>query len=655
MNKAFAEMSAAGDKIEIYFRYDPDLVSCIREVPGARYVPPNEGGPMWTVPLTLDSARMLNKWMGPSLVLGKAFKQWGKEAVDRERMLHDLSTIDDLPVEKLKISETLPDLAEWLRGYQRADTQFLAATSALNLNQQRLGKTPETIAAVFEAGLGDGPHLVCAPKTSLNTVWRFEIERWTAKLEKPHEVITYSGEMSQSTRAAAIEEFWKCVDEEWPVWFVCTYQTVRDGAEPFMDPAEFPDGWASFTIDEFHKSGLPRASGKKDPKSNSKFALAVKEVNAQRRYALSGTPMGGKPIKLWGALNFIYPRQYTSKWQWAKTWLDVNNNGYGSDIGTIQRGREDEFYRAMAPYVVRRLRSEVLPQLPAAQWIDVWCDMTPKQEKQYREFAARAETTIEELQLNAIGILAEYARLKVFADAYVEEMEERTVTCGTCKGAGKIADERDDVTVSTTCPRCLGTGTRTIQHLIPSNESGKLPALIERLAEQGIVGNDKDDDAEGESLAIVASQFKEVADMVHAYLNHMGIKAVKITGDTKDEDRTVNQMLFRQDGKRMADDPRVIVMTTTAGGVAITLDLVENVHILDETWVPDDQEQLADRAVNTSRMHQIGVYVYRSKNTIEQQIAELNIEKGKIIRDILDHRRRGFRANIVESQKNGKS
>jgi len=625
MNKAFAEMSAAGDKIEIYFRYDPDLVSCIREVPGARYVPPNEGGPMWTVPLTLDSARMLNKWMGPSLVLGKAFKQWGKEAVDRERMLHDLSTIDDLPVEKLKISETLPDLAEWLRGYQRADTQFLAATSALNLNQQRLGKTPETIAAVFEAGLGDGPHLVCAPKTSLNTVWRFEIERWTAKLEKPHEVITYSGEMSQSTRAAAIEEFWKCVDEEWPVWFVCTYQTVRDGAEPFMDPAEFPDGWASFTIDEFHKSGLPRASGKKDPKSNSKFALAVKEVNAQRRYALSGTPMGGKPIKLWGALNFIYPRQYTSKWQWAKTWLDVNNNGYGSDIGTIQRGREDEFYRAMAPYVVRRLRSEVLPQLPAAQWIDVWCDMTPKQEKQYREFAARAETTIEELQLNAIGILAEYARLKVFADAYVEEMEERTVTCGTCKGAGKIADERDDVTVSTTCPRCLGTGTRTIQHLIPSNESGKLPALIERLAEQGIVGNDKDDDAEGESLAIVASQFKEVADMVHAYLNHMGIKAVKITGDTKDEDRTV------------------------------TLDLVENVHILDETWVPDDQEQLADRAVNTSRMHQIGVYVYRSKNTIEQQIAELNIEKGKINRDILDHRRRGFRANIVESQKNGKS
>lgn len=143
--------------------------------------------------------------------------------------------------------------------------------------------------------------------------------------------------------------------------------------------------------------------------------------------------------------------------------------------------------------------------------------------------------------------------------------------------------------------------------------------------------------------------------MYHAYLNHIGIKAVKITGDTKDEERTVNQMLFRQDGTRRPDDPRVIVMTTTAGGVAITLDLVENVHIMDETWTPDDQEQLADRAVNTSRMHQVGVYVYRSRNTVEHHIAETNVDKAHINREILDLRRQGFRATMREEAKNGKS
>jgi SNF2 family DNA or RNA helicase len=105
-------------------------------------------------------------------------------------------------------------------------------------------------------------------------------------------------------------------------------------------------------------------------------------------------------------------------------------------------------------------------------------------------------------------------------------------------------------------------------------------------------------------------------------------------------------MHFRMDGKRGPDSPRVVCMTTTLG-VGITLDLVENVHILDETWVPDDQEQLADRAVNTSRMHQVGVYVYRAKGTVEQYIQETNIDKRKINKDILDIRRNGFRATMA--------
>jgi SNF2 family DNA or RNA helicase len=636
--RAFAELDASGDKIEVWFKYDNDLYRSIKEVPGARYVPAGNGGPKWLVPLNLDVARRLNEEFGDRIVYGRALRVWGKEARKREANLHSLASIDSIDAKDLELMGKIPTLAEWFRGYQRADVKFLGSTSALNLLEQRLGKTTEIIGSVFEAGIENGRHLVCAPKTALNTVWRFEVEKWTAKLEKPHEVVTYSGEMSKLERERAIEEFWACVDEDWPVWFVCTYATVRDGNEPFMDPKDFPNGWSSFTIDEYHKSGLPNASGKNDPRSNSKFSLAVKQVKAERRYALSGTPMGGKPIKLWGALHFLYPEQFTSKWQWAKTWLQVSSNGYGQDIGNILPGREDEFYKAHAPYMVRRLRSEVLPQLPPAQWIDVWCEMTPKQKKQYDQMAARAEIEIEEKKLNALGILAEYTRLKTFADAYCDHMQEKQVKCDKCEGSGSIGEY--------TCPNCLGSGKRTHLKPIPSNDSGKLPYLIERLAEQGIVGKGvKDDEAAGDGLAIVASQFLEVANMVHAYLNHIGIKSVMITGETRDDDRVVNQMMFRQDGSRRPDDPRVIVMTTTAGGVAITLDLVENVHILDETWVPDDQEQLADRAVNTSRMHQVGVYVYRSRDTVEEYIAKQNIDKAKINREILDLRRQGFRAN----------
>jgi SNF2 family DNA or RNA helicase len=633
MGKAFAELNPSGDKIEVHFRYDADLVRSVKEVPGAKFVPATDGGPMWTVPLNMDIARRLFEEMGPSLVLGRALKQWGKEARKREANLHALASIDSVPVKDLELSKKIPELAQWMRGYQRADVKFLAAGSMLNLNEQGLGKTAEIIGAIFEAGLENGQHLVVAPKTSLETVWRLEIERWTAKLEKPHEVITFSGELSREDREHAIEEFWRCVDEDWPVWFVCTPNTVRDGKEPYMDPKEFPDGWTSFTIDEYHKTGLPNASGKKG--TGSKFSDAVKEINARRRYAITGTPMGGRPIKLWGALHFLYPQQYTSKWQWAKTWLITNNNGYGTEIGNIQRGREDDFYKALAPYVVRRLKSEVLPQLPPKQFVDVWCDMSPKQSKQYLTFAAAAEAEIEDKKLSAIGILAEYTRLKVFADAYCDRIDERDSPCKECDSTGSVNGFE--------CLTCGGSGRKTSMHPIPSTDSGKLPYLLERLNEAGIDA----EDPSGDACAIVSSQFALVADMVHKWLNDKGIRAEKITGGTSGADRADIQRRFQEGGP---NSPRVVVMTTTAGGVSITLDRADTVHILDETWVPDDQEQLADRAHRASRMHQVTVYTYRSNNTIEQYIHELTSEKAAVNRQILDLRRNGFRANMRKEQ-----
>jgi SNF2 family DNA or RNA helicase len=636
MNETLAELNGAGDKIDVWFRYSDDNHRAIISLPNRRYRNQQQGGPKWEVPLTLDDARLLNEAFGPALVIGRALKVWGKEAIKRSENMATMAVNDALEPKELDMFKKIPKLAEWMRPYQRADAKFLSATSALNLNEQRLGKTPETIAAIFEAGLEHGPHLVCAPKSALNTVWRFEIERWTVDLPKPHEVITYSGEMSKQEREAAVDEFYECLDEEWPVWFVCTYDTVRAGNEPFLDPEAYPDGWATFTIDEFHRSGLTNASAKKG--TGSKFADAVREITAQRRYGLSGTPMGGKTIKLWGGLHFLYQQQFTSKWRWAETWLDLD----GYNAGKVKYGREDAFYASIAPYVVRRLRSEVLPQLPPAQWIDVWCEMTPKQAEQYRQFAARAEVEIEEKQLTAIGILAEYTRLKVFADAYCETIREDTKPCQACDGTGKIfSSMNNSIEV---CLSCLGAGNRTSLHPIPSFDSGKLAALLDRLEEQGISG--KKEDQEGESLAIVSSQFRLVADMIADFLESKGIKCAKITGATPEEQRNEAQMMFRQDGGRSADDPRVIVMTTTAGGVAITLDLVENVHIFDETWVPDDQEQLADRAVNTSRLHQIGVYVYRSLGTVEQHIMDTNVDKRDINKKILDLRRQGFRANM---------
>jgi SNF2 family DNA or RNA helicase len=650
-NRAFVELNAAGDRVEVHFRYNPDFVKSIKEVPGARYTPADRGGPFWTIPLNLDILRRLRENFGNAIVVGRALNVWAKEAVKREANLHQLAATDDLPCEDLpNLMEKIPELAEWMRGYQRADVKFLAATSALNLNEQGLGKTAEIIGAIFEAGLDHGPHLVVAPKTSLETVWRYEIERWTEHLEQPPEVITFSGEWSATTRIELLTEFAACVEEDWPVWFVCTPQTLlAEESDRLKNPntiearrmlrsVVFDTEWNTFTIDEYHKTGLPNAGGKKG--SGTKFSDTVKDIKSQRRYAITGTPMGGRPIKLWGALHFLYPKQYTSKWAWADTWLQVNSNGFGKDIGGIQPGREADFYKSLAPYVVRRLKSEVLPQLPPKQYVDVWCEMTPKQAKQYNAMADAAELLIDEQRLNAMGVLAQYTRLKVFADAYCDEVIESMIRCSRCGGEGTISDLDDpNLQERVDCPKCEGKGEVKHLHPVPTTESGKLPYLLERLEEAGI---DPDDPA-GDACAVVASQFKDVVDMIHEWLNSKGIPSVKITGDVSGSDRADIQRRFQAGGK---DAPRVVVMTTTAGGVSITLDRADTVHIMDETWVPDDQEQLEDRIHRASRMHQVTCYYYRSKDTIEQQIQETNVDKRNINKSILDVRRQGFRANV---------
>jgi SNF2 family DNA or RNA helicase len=162
---------------------------------------------------------------------------------------------------------------------------------------------------------------------------------------------------------------------------------------------------------------------------------------------------------------------------------------------------------------------------------------------------------------------------------------------------------------------------------------------VDRLAEVGIDPKEP----EGDACAVVASQFARIADMVHAYLNSIGIKAERITGAVTGQERARIQREFQEGGP---DAPRVVVMTTTAGGVSITLDRADTVHILDETWVPDDQEQLEDRIHRASRMHRVTCYYYRSKNSIEQYIQEVNIDKRSVNKAILDIRRQGFRADM---------
>lgn len=584
---AFCELSEDGKRICVWFKYNEGVKDHFKEtVNGARFVPKDKGGPYWTIPKDITSARELRSVFGDGLELGKAVKKWAKRERRNSRNLQALGKAEDA-----KLENVAKPLRKYLRPFQRADVAFMSRTSVGNFNEQGLGKTVETIAAIIEAGLDTQPTLIVAPKTSLETVWEYEIVKWTGM-----PVYILSGEQEPDWR-----EIDKLLRRGDPFWFVTTASQIRKGLPAALAKLE----WGTFVVDEFHKTGLTNVSG--DPSKGTQFGQTVRKIKRKRMFLLSGTPLGGKPIKLWGALHHMKPEVFTSKWRWAEQWLGVTMNDFGGRIigADILPEKEDQFYEYHAEYIVRRLKSEVLPQLPAKQYIDVWCRMLPAQKKQYEAMEKNAEIRIDEERLSAVGVLAEYARLKQFANA------ERSLV-----------------------KRALRSGKEVIE--LQPKASGKLEPLIERLAEVGI----DPADPSGDSVAVVASQSKVYIDWVAAQLNAKGIRTELITGDTKGKERADIVKRFQAGGP---ESPRVVAVTTTAGGVSITLDRADTVHILDETWNPDDQVQLEDRVHRISRIHQVMVYYYRMKETVEEGIHEVNAGKAVTNENIMDIRRRMFK------------
>lgn len=655
-----AEISDDGKRVEVYFGYSSKRVEIMKTVPGARFVNKNKsktGHPHFVVQLELPLIRRLQEGFGEELSLGDQLGEWVKRETRKEGQLKSLAFATSAKLKRLPIIS--PSLYEAIHigplgrdmdvieraealdrepSYQAADVLFgTVADNPVNGNQPGTGKTLETIASIFEAGTDDGPQLVIAPKTALESTWGSHLREW-----QPHPVYVSTGTKRQKERI--IEEF---VDEVvtpgFAGWLVINADQVRyrESFEPcdfheIMEMtaktkkqmrecyhckheyvSEFPGihgtPWCNVILDEAHEAGLRNV--------NSLTARGLSGLKCGKRWSLTGTPMGGKLVNLWSLLHFQNPKVFSSKYRWLEMWTDITEVSYYKDGkeqkrkvpgGSIKHcaehqgiddetdGRPDcpecnrlqeDFYNMLAPYMIRRTKEEVLPWLPPKHIIPLWADFgSANHAKQYKEFSEESWTTINGEEITRVGVLDEYMRLKQFS-------------FGTC-------ERRDG-------------------KIIPTEDSGKLAVLQQKLTELGIW------DGTSDEQAIIFSQFREVVDLTHAWLLKHKVPSAKITGGTTkrgERDRI-------QEDFQAGAGIRCLVMSTKAGGTSITLDRASNVFILDETWQPDDQEQAEDRAHRASRIHQVTVYYIRTKGSIEEYINQVNDKKSLLNMRVLDLRR----------------
>lgn len=521
------------------------------------------------------------------------------------------------------------------RPYQRKGAHFMAkAGSALLADQPGLGKTIQTLASIIEnATVKRDPkdqwrewHLIVSPKVAVNNVWAPEIRRWLR--DQRVEILPLTGPLKD--RAAALKAFapkpgtrhvfvlvniesMRIVPADEPdepaarkrrdvIRF--TEVKKREGtpvkvkrwfaSENGVLPELFERRWDTVVCDESQRA-LIRTSH--IPTQVRAGFLLVKSV---RRVALSGTPMRGKPEQLWGTLHWLRPDLYTSYWEWAKEYYVLVSNGYSDYvIEGFKPGAKQRLARDLSKLMLRRTKGEVAPQLPPKTYageylidgdesspLGVWLDMSPAQRKQYDRI--ETEGLIGDSLLN--GTLAEYTRRRQVAGCYhdVEEVE--------------VAEFEEPVKV--------------ILH--PTLDSPKYEWLCDWLEQ-----------ADGAKVVVV-SQFTSIITVFAEALKQKGYNVVSITGKVSEKRRERAVKEFQE------GNAQVFFLNVAAGGVALTLDAADYMVFLDETSIPDDQEQAEDRIHRLSRVHNVVIYYLRMRDSIEEEVAYIAAARQDVQQYLLD-------------------
>jgi len=454
---------------------------------------------------------------------------------------------------KLKAKEQEIELKTYLKNilhpYQRIGVGFLkVAKRAILADDMGLGKTLQTIALIDEANLSK--ILIVCPN-SLKYVWLNEINKW--KLPKKAIIIDKLNQRHPP-------EFYNKYD----VWIINYEKIIIERYYNLL----LSRNYDLLVFDEAHNL--------KNRKSKRSEAANILSKKADYLIEITGTPIMNRTSELWHLLHLLYPNEYKSYWKFVDRYAYVTRNYFGGyEVYGVKN--EKKLRKELAPILIRRLKTEVLKELPEKTIEQIYLDLKPKQQKYYN--AMEEEMSIElanDESLDAPTVLAKIIRLKQIA-----------VT-----------------------PKLLDTSLEF--------DNAKYDFVLDIL--NGT--NDK---------VVIFSQFAKAIKLFAKELNAAGYKVVKYIGEMSPEERDKAITQFQSD-----DETRVFLATLQAGGVGITLTSANIAIFLDKHWTPAINEQAQDRLHRIGQKKNVLIYELIAKNTIEEYIEQLLESKKDIIQAILE-------------------
>lgn len=428
-----------------------------------------------------------------------------------------------------------------LRSYQLIGVNYLLSLSEMNFggilaDEMGLGKTIQIIAfLLYKKGKKS---LVVTP-TSLIYNWKEEFEKFAPDLK----IGIIHG--SKSSRNKILEN-----KDEYDI-LITTYGTIKNDIDFYKSEV-----FDYYIIDEAQNIKNPKAQNTK----------VIKEIKAKVKFALTGTPIENSLVELWSIFDFIMPGYLFDEKKFKQKFVNRSEREI------------DELKSLINPFILRRLKRDVITELPEKIEKKYYVPMTTEQKLAYKNYMKEVKLKLKTGEDDNITIFSYLTRLRQICQDPILVNKDYT------------------------------------------GDSGKLNVALEIIEE--VIKED--------NKILVFSQFTSVLKKIEEELNKRNIVSKYLDGSTRAKERIRLVSDFNE-----SKESGVFLISLKAGGTGLNLTSAKFVMHMDPWWNPAIEDQATDRAHRIGQKNVVEVIKLIAKDTIEEKVVQLQEEKREIINSVM--------------------
>lgn len=446
-------------------------------------------------------------------------------------------------ISKSKISHN-EDKYTFLRKYQIEGVSkilniFSHECNVLLADEMGLGKTVQSLCVIDRYYGGKKSFLIVTP-ASVIPVWQDECKKFFP--EMVCEVLSSSNKFSESKRGR--------------LW-IASYTQLRRN-KSLLDR------------EDFEIAILDESQFIKNP--DSKVTHACISIRANKKIAITGTPIENNLMDLWTIFRWLMPGLMGNR-------TDFENLMYADEALTLKVRKQ------ISPFIIRRLKRDVASELPEKLFIQQKCPMTDLQKAEY-------------------GMLIDKAK-SIFRDRNESDSKRRVSIFSLLMRLRQVA-----------CDPALLPWIKDSDF----SNSGKVLAFIESIST--LVASGK--------KIVLFSQFTGFLNRIRGKCekDFPHLRILELTGSTRDRKKPVEEF-------QKSKDATLFLISLRAGGTGITLSKADYVFIADPWWNPAVEEQAIDRVHRLGRKNEVFIYKMISENSIEDRVVSLQNEKRQLFDSVL--------------------